>query len=198
MGSITRGMRLPHLKAMDTSLTSLPAPLDFSGAPPLLIPQAIAHQWHGNSDPETGEYRELNTESPVTDYDRACNVAWPGKGVLDVHGEQCLILYTESDAHTWDSRRNLLACCGWLPTDEQLQVAEWNHPIVWQTRHKCFLLMNSAADASLGLIAGESMPVELPAGTYLVECADITSEYVGCFYRFRRQGEPDWPGSPRL
>src|SRR5690348_5713406 len=56
--------------------------LDFSGAPPLLIPTRLVRHWRGSFDRTTGQYSDLNTRAPHTDYDRACALAWPGRGIL--------------------------------------------------------------------------------------------------------------------
>lgn len=121
--------------------------LDFSGAPPMLIPCSLVHHWRGGTDPATGEYRRFDPETPVTDYDRACAAAWPGRSILEVMGAQVLVLYTEFDWHTWDSRRQIVACGGWLPTDDDLQSATWSDAIHWRAEQTDYFLMNSAADA---------------------------------------------------
>jgi hypothetical protein len=46
--------------------------------------------------------------------------------------------------------------------------------------------MNSAADASAGLLEDDFMPVRLPSGIYTIEYTDITSEHIGIFHRFVR------------
>lgn len=61
---------------MSTDSSSKGPWLDFSGAPPLLIPQQLARHWRGRTDPSTGDYRECDADNPVTDYDRACAAAW--------------------------------------------------------------------------------------------------------------------------
>jgi hypothetical protein len=83
---------------MSTSPTSQVRWLDFSGAPPMLIPQSLAELWRGTTDPATGEYREFDKDNPVTDYDRACAAARPERSVLEFRGVPILILYTEYDS----------------------------------------------------------------------------------------------------
>lgn len=152
----------------------------------MLIPCSLAMHWHGGADPATGEYRRLDEENPVTDYDRACAAAWPGRSILELMGAQVLALYTEFDWHTWDSRRQIAACGGWLPTDDELRSATWSDAIQWRADHTDYFLMNSAADATKGLLGDEFMPVRLSPGTYTIVYSDITSECVGCFHRFIR------------
>src|SRR5688572_8201392 len=160
--------------------------LDFSGAPPLLIPRNLANSWRGTTDPATGEYREFDKDNPVTDYDRACAVAWPGRSILEFRGVPIPILYTEQDNHGWDASRLILACGGWFPSEDEVRRATWTDPIRWRAEHTDYLLMNSAVDASAELVDDEFMPVRLPSGLYTIEYAHITSEYVGIFHRFVR------------
>ena len=159
--------------------------LDFSGAPPIVIPKSIAILWRGTTDPATGQYREVNVEAPVTDYDRACAAAWPGRSVVELGGASVLALYTEFDLHTWDVRRQLVACGGWLPSDDDLRSGTWTDTVYWQTQHSDFLLMNSAADGQ-DLRDEDYLPLQLTPGQYAVEYCHIEAESVGCFHRVRR------------
>jgi Immunity protein 21 len=168
--------------------------LDFSGAPPMLIPRRLATLWRGATDPSTNEFRELDMDNPVTDYDRACAVAWPGKSVLQFRDVQVLVLDTESDWHTWDGVRQIVACCRWLPSDDVLRQAIWTDRIEWHSNDSDLLLMNSAADGARGLLDGDFMPVQLPSGIYTVEFSHIEAELVGQFHRLVRCLNP--PTSP--
>ncbi len=171
---------------MSTSSSSKARWLDFSGAPPLLIPQSLAVHWRGTTDPATGEYRECDQDNPVTDYDRACAAAWPGRSVLEFKGVPILSLYSEFDQDSWDARRQIMACGGWFPSEDDVRGATWSDPIRWRANHTDYFLMNSAADASEGLFDGEFIPVRLSSGVYTIEYADITAECVGIFHRFVR------------
>lgn len=171
---------------MSTDSSSKGPWLDFSGAPPLLIPQQLARHWRGTTDPSTGDYRECDADNPVTDYDRACAAAWPGRSVVEFRGTSILVLYSEFDRHSWDAGRLILASGGWFPSDDEVRRAAWSDPIRWRAEHTDYFLVNSAADASAGLLDGEFMPVRLSSGVYTIEYADITSEYVGIFHRFVR------------
>lgn len=152
----------------------------------MLIPHSLVEHWRGTTDPSTGEYRKFDKENPVTDYDRACAAAWPGRSVLDFRGVPILILYSEYDQHSWDASRQILACGGWFPSAEEVRHATWTDPIRWRAEHTDYLLMNSATDASAGLLGADFMPVRLPSGIYTIEYAEITSEYAGTFHRFVR------------
>ena len=158
--------------------------LDFSGAPPLLIPTRLVRHWRGSFDRTTGQYSDLNTRAPHTDYDRACALAWPGRGILAIGNGSAIILYTEYDQHTWDRSHNLVACGNWLPADAELEAASWQSPFFWQNRDTEFLLMNSAADGATELRPNEFMEFRLPPGNYVIEYAALESTYVGCFHRF--------------
>lgn len=159
--------------------------LDFSGAPPMLIPRALARYWRGTTDPATQMYRECNQQHPATDYDRACIAAWPGRSILEFNGSQVLALYSELDQHAWDSTNGLLACGGWLPSASELQQAIWTDPIRWRVDCADYLLMNSAADAACGLSEADCTAVQLPPGNYIVEYTSISAEFSGTFHRFR-------------
>jgi hypothetical protein len=98
--------------------------LDFSGAPPLLIPLSLVGLWRGGVDPSSGRYRDVNTENPKTDYDRACLAAWPGRGLIEVGKALALALYTEWDQVSWDPGCRVVACGGWWPSPMQLESAK--------------------------------------------------------------------------
>ena len=171
---------------MTPPTTSTASWRDFAGAPPMLIPEPLAGLWRGTTDRATGEYRGLNLQSPVTDYDRACGVARPGRSILEFMGASVVVLYTEFDLHAWDAQRALVACGGWLPSDDQLRRATWTDRIHWQARHADFLLMNSAADGGPDLRDDDYLRVRLQRGTYAVEYSDIEADDVGGFHRFVR------------
>lgn len=169
---------------MSTSPTSSVPWLDFSGAPPMLIPQSLAEHWGGTTDPATGEHREFDPDNPVTDYDRACAASWPGRSILEFRGVPVLVFYSELSWHSWDSHRLILACGGWFPSEDEIRRAAWTNPIRWRAEHTDYFLMNSAADAQAGLFEGEFMPIRLPSGLYTIEYADIESAQAGSFHRF--------------
>jgi hypothetical protein len=160
--------------------------LDFSGAPPLLIPRRLAPVWNGTIDTSTGRHAELDARNPKTDYDRACAAAWPGRGVLAVGDGSALALYSESDQHGWAADESVVACGGWLPDPAQLRRAEWRDPLLWRTPDSDFLLMNAAASGAVDLQSGEATVVLLQPGTYRIEFAAVEAEYFGCFHRFTR------------
>jgi hypothetical protein len=172
---------------MDSSITSEVRWLDFSGAPPMLIPQSLAALWRGTTDRATEEYRETNLQAPVTDYDLACAAAWPGKSIIEFMGSSLLVLYTEFDLNTWDDQRELVACGGWLPSDNEFHSATWTDRIHWRPMETDLLLMNSAADGGQGLGHDDYLHVRLTPGLYAVEYCDLEAEYVGCFHRLIRQ-----------
>jgi hypothetical protein len=150
----------------------------------MLIPQSLAALWRGATNPATEIYSELNTDQPITDYDRACVVAWPGRSVVNFMGSSVLVLYTEFDWHTWDADNRIVACGGWLPSNEELGRATWTDRIHWHTQETSFLLMNSSVDAKHGLRDDDYLPVHLAPGTYAVDYCDIEGDSVGCFHRF--------------
>lgn len=171
---------------MTDSLTPNNRWRDFSGAPPMLIPQSLAPLWRGTTEPATGKHRDLDTEHPVTDYDRACAAACPGKVILKFRDSAVLIFYSEFDWHSWDEVRWIAASGGWFPNDNDIERAKWTAAIRWRAEHTDYYLMNSAADAVAGLHEQDFLPVQLPLGDYFIEFADIAAKYVGGFHRFIR------------
>ncbi|WP_307572595.1 Imm21 family immunity protein [Variovorax paradoxus] len=159
--------------------------LDFSGAPPVLIPAAAVPLWRGCIDPDTNSYRDFDKVRPKTDYDRACAQAWPGRGLIEVGGFTALVLYAEWDELAWSPKQGIVACGSWSPSAEQLNAAHWGDPLRWVNNHSEHLLMNAAADASSGLRDDEYISIQLPRGTYIVEYAQIEDEFIGGFLRFR-------------
>ena len=160
--------------------------IDLSGAPPVLLPATLAPQWRGVIDPKTNKPRELDLQNPVTDYDRACAAAWPGKNTIDFKGSVALAFYTEFDDLNWDARRLLVALGGWLPSDEELQETLWTDAVIWEADHADYLLFNAGLDASAGLHDDDVIQVRLKPGTYTVSCGQIDSEYAGNFHRLVR------------
>lgn len=99
-------------------------------------------------------------------------------------GAPVLVLYTEFDLHSWDPGRRIVACGGWLPSDNELHRAAWTDPVHWQTHEASLLLINSAVDAEGGVRDEDYLPVHLEAGSYTIEYSYIEGESVGCFHRF--------------
>jgi hypothetical protein len=158
--------------------------LDFSGAPPLLIPAALVPLWRGCIDRSTGKYRDADPKHPTTDYDRACAAAWPGRGLVAVGDSTALVLYSEWDEVAWDQSANIVACGSWWPNTEQLNSASWGDPLLWKSTYTEYLLINSAADGSVGLRADDYFEIQLPLGACTLEYAQIDADFIGGFHRF--------------
>jgi len=150
----------------------------------LLIPRSLAPLWHGCIDPQSGAHMPLNTAEPLTDYDRACASAWPGRGVLTLGHGSALVLYTEFDLHAWDDANHTLACGGWLPAAAQLDGAPWSDPFLWTVVDSDVVLINSAQTGFVAMQTDAYIPVHLVPGTYRVEYVDLEADSVGCFHRF--------------
>jgi hypothetical protein len=158
--------------------------LDFSGAPPILVPLSLVQLWRGAVDASSGHYADLNTENPKTDYDRACLAAWPGRGLIEVGKGLALVLYTEWDQVSWNPASKIVACGGWWPRLDQFESAHWIDPLRWSSDCTDYLLMNSAADGLAGLRPDDFVNVQLPRGECVVEYAQIEADYIGGFHRF--------------
>jgi len=164
--------------------------LDFSGAPPVLIPRSAAASWRGTTHHTTGEYQDLNPLHPVTDYDRACAVASREDGILDFMGVAALVLYTEFDSFAWDTERLLLAHGGWLPSAAELTRAQWAYSLEWYVADGDLLLINPTVDFTQEVDDDDSMAIQLAPGVYIVEYAEVESDLddIGAFHRFTRRG----------
>lgn len=171
--------------------------LDFSGAPPILIPSCLVGLWRGTIDPDSGHHSDLDTDNPKTDYDRACIAAWPGRGLVEVGRGFAVVLYTEWDRVSWDPNWQVVACGGWWPSREQIEDAKWTDPLCWDSEHSDYPLMNSAADGSAGLRAHDFMKVALPYGECVVEYCRIVAEYIGGFHRFTFKASIEHTASDR-
>jgi len=149
--------------------------IDCSGAPPMLISQKLSSVWRGTTDPRTGKYRQLDLDKPITCYDHVCAATSAGNGILEFMGSSVLAFYTEDDLHSWDSRRQLVAGGGWMPSDRELRKVEWINPMEWIVRDEKFLLINSAVDVSRGIDEGDLLEVHLEQGHYRVETCRINN-----------------------
>lgn len=98
-----------------------------------------------------------------------------------------LVLYSEYDEHAWMADQYVVASGSWFPTAEQIKLANWTDPFVWNADFEEYLLLTSAADGKNDLQPDDYVPVSLKQGAYLVEFAFIEAEYVGCFTRLTRK-----------
>ena len=146
--------------------------MDYSGAPALLIPRCAAHLWTGVKTPEW------------RDYERACELAWPGKGIISIGDTTGYVLYSESDKHTWLEELSIYAS-GWVPDFSLFNSAVWEDAVFWRALDRDYLLVNSAEDLSAGLSKIEHQVVILESGEYEISYTQIEEEYTGVFHRFR-------------
>ena len=148
--------------------------LDFSGAPAMLIPERTARSWAGVGDADW------------CDYNRACALAWPGLGIIQVADSTGFVFYSESDIHTWVAEAEMYASGGWIPSRLALDEAAWEDKVQWEAVEENYLLVNSAEDLRRGIPETESISVRLSRSVYCVEYCHIADEYLGQFSRLRR------------
>ncbi len=147
--------------------------MDYSGAPALLIPSRVAGKWSGVKTPDW------------TDYNRACELAWPGKGVISIGETTGYVFYSESDTHSWLANLQMYASGGWIPTAGQLDAANWEDMVVWNAQDRHYLLVNSAEDLTEGISDVDHQVVLLPEGCYEIAYAQIMGHCYGEFHRLR-------------
>jgi hypothetical protein len=162
--------------------------LNFSGSPPILLPRRAAARWRGIFDP-TGQPRELSVEDPQTDHDKACAASRVSNSILRVDGEECLVLYTESDEHLWVDGLGIIVCGNWVPSRGSLDGAEWIGQITWHCSEKYPILLNSSVNASPGLLDREEfLQISLLDGLYVVDRALVCEgENEAIVHRFRKK-----------
>ena len=147
--------------------------MDFSGAPALLIPGRVARLWTGVNSPDWN------------DYTKACELAWPGKGIIRIGETTGYVFYSESDTHSWLAAWQIYASGGWEPCESELISANWEDAVVWRALDREYFLVNSAEDLTNGVSNVDHQVVELPEGNYEITYAEILGEYHGQFHRFR-------------
>jgi hypothetical protein len=150
--------------------------INFSGSPPILLPRRAAVRWRGIFN-RSGQPNELNMEEPKTDYDKACAASRAGNGLLKVGGDECLVLYTESDWHIWVDSLSIIVCGNWVPPDDVLDRALWLDPLTWHCSERHPILLNSSVDTSMKLSEGDDfVRTSLLEGKYRVERASVSDD----------------------
>ncbi len=147
--------------------------MDYSGAPALLIPSRVTRLWTGVNNPDWA------------DYNRACELAWPGKGIISIGETTGYVFYSESDTHSWLANLEIYASGGWIPKTNELESANWEDMVVWQALDREYFLVNSAEDLTEGMSSVEHQVVMLPEGLYEIAYAQIMRECYGEFHRLR-------------
>lgn len=165
--------------------------LDCSGAPPILMPFEISPSWRGVVDSATGYPRDLDLNTPRTDYDRACGAAKDSNSILRVGSHECLVLYTESDSHLWVGDLRIVMCGDWIPRPELMESVAWSEELFWRCSYSNPILFNSSIDGSQGITKDDDyIETSLQQGLYRVSTALITDgSSEGIVHRFSLAGK---------
>lgn len=166
--------------------------MDYSGAPALLIPDSLKHQWRGfylRAEPgesgipdlelADGAYNihdEFDFDNPRTDYDRACatNLGENHEQTLtqyfiSIGPGKGLVFSSGEDNHAWWAAQNMVVSGGGLPDPDKLDNQTWEEALVWDIEEDALTLMNACNHGLEPDI--DFTPVRLPAGRHVIERA---------------------------
>jgi len=158
--------------------------VDYSGAPPILLPKSLLCWWQGAylpadtaagvSDLELpeGAFRvceDFDFDHPKTDYDRACALGGiPAVQALPVGQGVGLVFATEMDWSTWWPSERMLVNGGVLPEPAGLERVQWHDELTWTATEEHFVLMN-ACDHGADPSKHPHFSVRLKAVEYVVQ-----------------------------
>jgi hypothetical protein len=158
--------------------------VDYSGAPPILLPVSLLPFWQGFYLPAAPdeEFPDLELPSgrfnicedydfvhPKTDYDRACALG----GILAVQALMVgpgfgLVFSIEFDSLTWWREHRMLVNGSSLPDVAQLQRVAWSDELVWTATEPDFVLMN-ACDHGANPDKEPNFAVRFEPGEYVAQ-----------------------------
>jgi hypothetical protein len=162
--------------------------VDYSGAPPILLPASIVKAWKGINLPAAPDndypdlilpegrfecFTDFDFDHPRTDYERACQLfrRLDADGIaqaIAVGSGEGLVFGTELDSMTWWHEQNLLVNGGGLPRRTRLSEIEWANGITWKAVHRSHILMN-ACDHGGNPKKDKYFKVTLVPGDYVVQ-----------------------------
>jgi hypothetical protein len=138
--------------------------IDYSGAPPLLLPLSLAKQWRGfyiplppgdeddaDIDLIIGEdqfliHDDFDTENPVTDYDRLCERCQRSNDyalTITLNKGTAIAILSSFDNIAWWPERKMLISGGNAIDETALDELAWDYLFDWELKDKKVLLMNS-------------------------------------------------------
>ena len=160
-----------------------PGFLDYSGAPPILLPVSLLSQWHGfyepankydNADLEIPEGRfkiraVFDFKNPKTDFERACALGGiPAVHQLRIGAGFLLVFATELDNLTWWQEQLMLVNGGSLPDPALLSRVQWSIECNWHATEPIFVLMNACEHGGNPAL-GPHFAVHLEPGEYAIQ-----------------------------
>lgn len=180
--------------------------MDFSGAPPLLIPERFLGVWRGFYLPADEEEDcpdlelpdgrafcicdEFDFEHPQTDYDRLC-ARGGGHFLHPVGPGRALVISDDSDGPVgwWPEQQMVLTVSRYLPDPACFDRLEWKGEVRWQIPDGRLILMNSCLHgADPDKPQDEFVEIDLEPGVYSITAADHSEGICVMLYRFRRVG----------
>lgn len=184
--------------------------MDFSGAPPIIVPHRWLPLWRGfylpcedevdeeslGGDLELPDGRafyvvdEFDFENPVTDYDRVCAYTMPIERqpvcVMPLPPGELLAFSDYSDGRVgwWDEERMLLTVSRHVPDLERIPDDGWTRGVEWTIPDGPLRLMN-ACEFGTAPAPEYHIDIELEPGRYRVDWYDYTIDYCVMVYRLR-------------
>jgi hypothetical protein len=185
--------------------------MDFSGAPPILIPESLLAYWSGFYLPLEAEDLDLDGDlelpdgrkffvcddfdfsQPQTDYDRIC--AGPNHsfvhplGSLPEPAGDALVIVDESDGTVgWCAEQQMLITLSrHLPSSEELAGLEWTERLCWEVPAGRVVLMNPCLHGEDPAKAeGDHCFIDWAPGKCSIMEAYSDVEYCVRLYRFCR------------
>lgn len=182
--------------------------MDYSGAPPILIPERFLGLWNGFYLPVEEEeedvygdgdfqlpdgrnfyiHDEFDFKNPKTDYDRIC--AKDGGSYLYQLGlGHSLVIqdYSDGTVGWWPEQNMLITVSRHLPDPSTFGHLNWENEIRWQIPDKRLYLLNPCMH---GEQAKEPSPevdiIDLTPGEYSIKAAESNEKYCVVLYRFER------------
>jgi hypothetical protein len=188
--------------------------MDFSGAPPILIPERYLGLWNGfyledTIDPDedlnlSGDlvlpdgrsfsvWDEFDFQNPKTDYDRLCGSGHRKNFLHPLGDGHALVLVDYSDGTTgwWPEQQVVLTVSRQLPDPASFDRLAWGDELRWTVPDRRVVLMNSClhgADPD-NRSSDQFVEIDLEPGEYSITTADAEGEWCIVLHRLRRVSE---------
>jgi hypothetical protein len=177
--------------------------MDFSGAPPILMPERLLDFWGGFYLPadenDTADLTlpngrafcvqdDFDFKHPKTDYDRLCARAG-GHFLHPVGPGQALGIsdYSDGTVGWWPEQQMLITVSQHLPDPAGFELLEWKDEVIWQIPDAGLILMNSCLHgADPDKPQDQFVEIDLQPGKYSITAADYSEGICVMLYRFRR------------
>lgn len=185
--------------------------MDFSGAPPLVVPHRCLPSWHGffvpsEPDEEDDEpfgdlvlpngrvfdvWDECDFDNPATDYDRVCahtqKLENQPLSLYPVEPTEVLTItdYGDSAVGWWAEQRMILTVSRHVPDLSQIPDDGWTDAIEWDVPEGPLRLLHSC-EFGTAPAKDHYVDFEFEPGRYRIDCFDYAIDFCVMLYRFRR------------